>query len=299
MKYGILASSYQTATASYILDDYTGASYAYGLRKLASGYSGNCIKVKRSSDNTEQDIGFDGDDLDVASLTSFVGSSIGIITKWYDQSGNSRDLDSYYTSALYLPTITDITGAVYTSGTNGLPAIRFDSTISNHIKTTSTYSFNISVNSSGETFFHVVFETVSGFDTGVLGGQGSNTGSSRTILGISADRWYIDAGNSGTRRLLTTNTVGSGYEGTHIIAAGIGTSSTNYLYKNGSEVANGSVSGTVPTDSRVIVIGSFTNTTPTVTSPFNGLIQEFIVWNSNQYSNVTGIYNNANNYFNL
>jgi hypothetical protein len=44
--------------ASLLLDTYTGAAVAYSLRKLRTNYSGNAIRVRRSSDNTEQDFGF-------------------------------------------------------------------------------------------------------------------------------------------------------------------------------------------------------------------------------------------------
>jgi len=57
-----------------ILDQLSfGTGYAYSLRKMTSKAT-NAIKVRRSSDNTELDIGFSGNDLDTTSLLSFVGS---------------------------------------------------------------------------------------------------------------------------------------------------------------------------------------------------------------------------------
>ena len=41
-----------------LLDSYPGASVAYSLRKLSSTYAGSAIRVRRSSDNAEQDINF-------------------------------------------------------------------------------------------------------------------------------------------------------------------------------------------------------------------------------------------------
>lgn len=68
-------------------------SQAYSLRRLTSAYSGSLIRVRRSSDNAEQDIGFDSNgDLDIASMTSFVGANSGFIVTFYDQSGNTSDL---------------------------------------------------------------------------------------------------------------------------------------------------------------------------------------------------------------
>jgi len=41
-----------------LLDTYPDAAAAYSLRKLRADYSGSAVRVRRSSDNTEQDIGF-------------------------------------------------------------------------------------------------------------------------------------------------------------------------------------------------------------------------------------------------
>ncbi len=65
---------------------------AHSIRKLSSTYSGSAIRVRRSSDNNEQDIGFTaGGDLDTTALLTFCGAGDGFITTWYDQSGNSRN----------------------------------------------------------------------------------------------------------------------------------------------------------------------------------------------------------------
>ncbi|QXD16164.1 hypothetical protein GQ464_004215 [Rhodocaloribacter litoris] len=77
------------AAQSYLLDDYPDAYAAYSLRKLSSSYDGPVIRVRRSSDNAEQDIGFGADGLiDEAALLAFVGAGDGYVVKWYDQSGN-------------------------------------------------------------------------------------------------------------------------------------------------------------------------------------------------------------------
>jgi hypothetical protein len=76
-----------------LLDLYPNAAVAYSVRKLRAAYSGSAIRVRRSSDNAEQDIGFtSGGDLDETALTSFVGANNGFVTTWYDQSGNANNL---------------------------------------------------------------------------------------------------------------------------------------------------------------------------------------------------------------
>jgi hypothetical protein len=59
-----------------LLDQYPNAAVAYSLRKLRAGYIGSAIRVRRSSDNAEQNIGFIGNDLDTASMLDFVGYNL-------------------------------------------------------------------------------------------------------------------------------------------------------------------------------------------------------------------------------
>jgi len=49
------------------------------------------MRIRRSSDNAETDIGFVGTAIDTAEITSFVGANDGFITTLYDQSGNNRN----------------------------------------------------------------------------------------------------------------------------------------------------------------------------------------------------------------
>ncbi len=75
------------------LDPYTTSMWgAYGLKQLLTAYSGNLLKIRRSSDNAELDIGQVLGVLDWASLLAFVGAGSGYVTTWYDQSGSGRNL---------------------------------------------------------------------------------------------------------------------------------------------------------------------------------------------------------------
>lgn len=75
-----------------LLDTYSGAAAAYSLRLLRAGYNGSAIRVRRSSDNAEQDIGFLNFELNTSALTTFCGSSDGFVTTWYDQGENANDM---------------------------------------------------------------------------------------------------------------------------------------------------------------------------------------------------------------
>lgn len=87
---GILTAA-ATSSFSFLLDLYPSAAAAYSLRKLRTAYSGSAIRVRRSSDNTDTDIGFVGDALDTTTLLTFVGVGNAKVITWYDQSGNGRN----------------------------------------------------------------------------------------------------------------------------------------------------------------------------------------------------------------
>ena len=118
-----LSPSFGSAASSSILDRLSvSSSAAYSLRKLRNAYTGNAIRVRRSSDNAELDIGFAASgDLDTAALLTFVGSGDGFVTTWYDQSGNGRH--DTQTTAGNQPRIVN---AGVLEIANGKPAIRFN-----------------------------------------------------------------------------------------------------------------------------------------------------------------------------
>lgn len=95
--------------------------FTYSLRKLSTGYKGQAIRVRRSSDNAELDIGFLGRNLDTNSLLSFVGSGSGFVTTWYNQSGWGGNL--IQPEVARQPSMV-INGVV--NNENGTPAVSFD-----------------------------------------------------------------------------------------------------------------------------------------------------------------------------
>jgi hypothetical protein len=88
---GIYLASLTPPAPALLLDTYSGAAAAYSLRQLRTAYTGAAIRVRRSSDNAEQDINFVGGDLDTSSLLTFCGAGNGFITTWYDQSTNANN----------------------------------------------------------------------------------------------------------------------------------------------------------------------------------------------------------------
>jgi prepilin-type N-terminal cleavage/methylation domain-containing protein len=102
-----------------ILDEVSGATAAYSLRRLSSTYSGNALRVRRDSDDTLIDIGFFGENLDITSLENFCSGTSCYVETWYDQSGDGNDVISV--DPAVQPLIYSST--VITDG--GFPALEF------------------------------------------------------------------------------------------------------------------------------------------------------------------------------
>lgn len=64
--------------------------FVYSFRKLYDNYTGNCFRVRRLSDNAEQDIGFVGNYADIASYRTFTSGTSGVLVGWYNQSPGAQ-----------------------------------------------------------------------------------------------------------------------------------------------------------------------------------------------------------------
>ena len=118
-----------------LLDVYPGAAVAYSLRKIAVATT-NVIRVRRSSDNVEQD--FTAAQITDGTLLAFTGTGLtndGFVTIWYDQSGNGNNATQ--TTANLQPKLVSA-GVVITD--NGKPSIQFDSSGLLHFNMTTALS---------------------------------------------------------------------------------------------------------------------------------------------------------------
>ena len=103
------------------LDAVAGADLAFSSRLLRAAYAGDALRVRRSSDSAELDIGFVAGELDIAAMETFCGAGDGFVVTFYDQSGNGDDL--VQATAADQPKIVD-SGSTLLQ--NGKPILRFD-----------------------------------------------------------------------------------------------------------------------------------------------------------------------------
>jgi hypothetical protein len=120
---GTGAARMATATPTFTgaLDSLPASAASFSIRRLSSAYAGPLLRVRRSSDNAQQDVPATvAGNLDASSLASFCGASSCFVSALYDQSGNSRD--AVQATAGNQPRIVD-TGSTEVEG--GRPALRF------------------------------------------------------------------------------------------------------------------------------------------------------------------------------
>lgn len=275
MRKFVFGGSY--ASAVPLLLDLYPATAAYSLRKLRNGYTGSAIRVRRSSDNTEQDIGFVGNDLDTASLSSFVGANDGFVTTWYDQSGNSNNMTQASAS---LQPLMVVSGTLQTKGSKPAMYVDSDNMGAGNIPAFNTYPFSY-------------WSVAAGFALNTLYGLFRTDNNSR----IAA---WLDTRTSPIRNLNIETSTGSffgdlstAYNNTNQrILSGIIDSSFNYqAYDNGNTGGSGTATGTyLNNDLRIY---------QQRVQSFKGYGQEFIFFSTDESANRTAIESNINGYYGI
>ena len=276
------------SSCSYLLDQYSGAAAAYSLRKLDCDYAGSAIRVRRSSDNTEQDIGFVNGNLDTASLKTFVGTGgtdDGFVVTWYDQSGNNRNLTQ--STAGNQAAIMD-NGVIYRK--NGLPTLFFSGSREDRY-ILSTSMGTVTANST--------FAVFTSAYTGTTDQYGRIW--SRTTFGQNDYNAYVPL-----LRLNTTENFGAYANSGDRAGIAINTTDLN-IYSaihTGSQIRNTLNNGTTQTytnsHSRTIdIIATGSNAFAGTDGNITARISEIIWYISNKDSDASNIRSNQNTYYSV
>ena len=257
-----------------LLDTYPNAAAAYSLRLLRSAYTGDAIRVRRASDNTEQDIGFVDKELDTSALTTFCSGTNGFVMTWYDQSGNGRNATE--ATAANQPKI--VSSGTVLVDSFGKPRIQGYQNNLTNLKASFSSGQPISV-------FGVVNYTSLSTPTGFPYAVDLRSSSSNLVaVGLVGSSARIYAGSS----LLNTTTILSN---TTYLSYGLidGTNSSigiNTNITNGSAGAS-TADGICLFNSRDLV------------AALNGYLSEVIIYPSNQSSNQSGISTDINSFYSI
>lgn len=264
-----------------LLDDFGGAFAAYSLRNLSSNTT-NVVRVRRSSDDAEQD--FTADEVIDGTLTTFVGgSNDGFVTTWYDQSGNSND--STQASASAQPKVVANGGLILE---NNKPSIDFDGTAQYMDLNNLDSSENVSVftalkpdTNNDDSQFYNMIETG---DKAISLGQGG--------IGTSAvfgSRYYnintaSNIDTDGAAMLASLNIV--------LLSNFFTSSSSADLFLNGT-------AGATTDSARLSTSGSALGGNNFGSNLFDGKMQEMVVYLSDKSADRTGIEGNINRHYNI
>lgn len=244
-----------------LLDTYSGATAAYSLRLLDKDYAGSAVRVRRASDNTEQDIGFTlAGDFDTSALTTFCTGTNGFVKTWYDQSGSARNATQ--TTTANQPKIYDsVTGVILQ---NSKPAIQSVGGASNLTHT----SFSRALTSS--TFI----ATGPSSDWGEVWNPGILIRSSTSLRAdLSGQVVAFTFSNLFAQQVIS------------LIANG----TNQRAYKNGTESSTGAIA----------ITGTAVSLTGILNSYDDGKVQELIYYPSDQSVNRSGIETNINTYYSI
>lgn len=247
------------------------AAAAYSLRRLRVNYAGSAIRVRRSNDNAESDIGFNaGHGLDTATLKTFVGSNSAYVTKWYDQTTNARDLVQATTGnqprIVNAGTIERILGkpTIYGSGSNQSLKL--------------TFTLNQPAN-----FFSVwSLSSLGGFNVAFDGAAAETAMELKTTGGNHGEVY-------GGAYLTQTYPITAG---TPLLTSILFNGSSSNAYKNGSSYVTGNAGSANPGGITLFNYNA-------LGFGMNGFISEFIAYSADKTSGIADINTNINTYYSI
>lgn len=277
-----------------LLDVVTGAAAAYSLRNLFSGATTAVVRVRRSSDNTEQD--FSGLQVSDGSLATFCGAGNGFIRTWYDQSGNSRNVGQSTTSLQ--PQIVS-SGSVITL--NGKPAVDWASGTADKVLT-STITTTTSV--SVAAVFSAVRRASGYIKIFNLGADNGTSGYALTPITGNAEQDWADSrtlflangfmASQGSKVISSSAHVASNVATQNKLFASV-SSAFARMDINGSEISYAvrNNANTSVLTSQTLYLGNNNAST----QQFIGRMQEVVIWTEDKRENRDAVFADLNSHY--
>jgi len=254
-----------------LLNDYDGAAAAYSLRLLDKSYSGSAVRVRRASDNAEQDIAFSNNELDTATLETFASGTDAFVTTWYDQSGNGNDAAQGTASSQ--PKIVSSGSTILE---NGKAAVEFDGS-----------GDELILGSSLGDVESTTFLTMKSFNTA-------------ESIPYARGQYYTITMNPSVNSFEFRDFVNNAFQSADATALSQFVSS---LYRGANSASlQIAIDGTIQSDTGDngrVSFGSGSIGSGSGIWHWNGRVQEIIEYNSNESTNRTGIETNINDYYSI
>jgi len=254
-----------------LLDAYGGAAAAYSLRRLSANYGEAVVRVRRSSDNTEQD--FTTTQVTDGTLTTFCGAGDGFVRTLYDQSGNANNAGQA-TSASQ-PQIVSAGSLILEASK---PVMRFDG----------SDDFLLQVNN---TTINQPFTTV--IATKRNSGSSVDQNIFRPPSGASGGAVLYWAGPSGGLSAFAGSNYASGSSSTNNILCSVVWSGSNSTFVLNSSTSTVNVGTSYLLNNEPLRIGR-----GVAVNDYSFMsLREFIIYPSNQAANLAGINSNINAHY--
>ena len=263
---------------------------AYSVRKLGAGlgitYSGPCMRIARVSDNVEADVGFDGDTITLNSaisnttasestLGAFVGHggtpTDAKVKVWYDQSSTGNNAEWRTSTSAF---------RIYSSA-SGLETLGGEPCLNGAYQSLSALftasSFTISTDNNAG--YYLVADHASSSNSDYAFGYYSG------IEGLRVDRYY-----GGVSSPQYTNTGGQ------VLFSAFTEGSAASVYMDGTLANSATSTGTKSTVSTQLVIGG---RGPYIYDPYDGYVQEFLMYRSSAIAERATVESNINGHFGI
>ena len=285
---------YAAAPSANLLLDETGIGSAFVAlsvaRKLRNAYAGSAIRVRRSSDDAEQDIGFSGNVLDESSLTTFIGAGNGFVTTIYDQSGNGLNVTQ---------TTKAIQPAIATSGViikdNSKPAmsfpgtgynLRYDPSAISAENNTTIQSVCHGGDNDGANYLKCAFSVGA---NGVARGFGVGYGFYNSAADARKPAIIVNSS--------ATNAVSSTINNNQVMMIGVVSGASQSLYENNNSVVTATSDQTL----QITSDGVFVAVIPALSFGLlvGALWQESVAWMSNLDAYAATIKSNTNGFYGI
>jgi hypothetical protein len=255
-------------------DDFTIPWRAYSLRRLLASYTGPLVRVRRSSDDTTLDVGYNADGtLDTVSLLAFVGANNGFVSRWFDQTGGTAHLEQGTLGSQ--PSI--VTAGVLNT-LDSLPAITFDG-VADWLTTASAGLFN-----AGAATMAIVFSGASSSNAVVVGESNSGGGGALyRLMRSSTAAWNTQATNSSGVSMWASSAAGdTTFDAAQHQAFFTDSGAQINTWRDGvaKHAALAAVRSGVTTLTNLSLGAHLNGGTPT--NFLTGKVQELVLWNSNE-----------------
>jgi hypothetical protein len=252
-------TSAETLAATQNIDDLSSTPlYVFGFERLISTYTGNCVRLRRVSDDAIEDYDFDSNGyLDIEAIIAWIGDSTARVVIWYDQSGNGNNAVQNTNDNQMVLEFPDGVPALTGNGSThlfcNLPTAPID-----------PQSFTICIANKNRSSSGLRFALAGHIGTGVT---------SRVYMGNSGTGIYARAGgNSGDSGDIEGGTVALGTTFVHTMTGGSGTLSS---YINLGSASTGSFTNSAA-ELEWLTIGRYTSGT-TTGNLYNGHIYEVVI----------------------